>query len=174
MISWLAGEDVQTRLRRGVLALAALGIVGTTVELVFLRHWTTPTRLIVWPAMLALAAALGLLVVRATPRRVTAARAIAGVVLLVAGLGIALHVHGNLEAGPLDRHYAATWDTLSSVEQWWLASTGGVGPAPVLAPGALAEISLMLLLATVAHPVFAIEATPAGRFPGDRGVLRPD
>ena len=41
---------------------------------------------------------------------------------------------------------------MSSVAQWWEAITGGVGPAPVLAPGVLAEISLALLIATLRHP----------------------
>ncbi len=41
---------------------------------------------------------------------------------------------------------------MSAVEQLWLAITGGVGPAPVLVPGTLAEISLALILATVRHP----------------------
>jgi hypothetical protein len=174
VIAWLPGRDVPTRLRTGVLALAALGIAGTTLELVFLRHWTSLTQLVVWPGILALLGAFTMLVGRPTSSRVTGARAIAGAVLIVAAIGVALHVYGNLEAGPLDRDYATTWATMSSVEQWWLAITGGVGPAPVLAPGVLAEISLALLLATVAHPVFAAATTPTSPFPGDRGVQRLD
>ena len=173
-MTWLPGRDVPTRLRAGVLALAALGIVGTAVELVFLRHWTSLTQLVVWPAIVALTVALVVLLGSVTPGRVTAARAIAGLVLVIAVLGVVLHVHANLEAGPLDRDYEVTWATMSSLEQWWLAITGGVGPAPVLAPGVLAEISLALLLATVAHPVLAGDRPAEHRFPGDRGVLRTD
>ena len=73
-------------------------------------------------------------------------------VVAIGGLGIWFHVQENLDAGPLDRHYAATWDSMSSLDQLWAATTGGVGPAPILAPGVLVEISLALLLATVAHP----------------------
>lgn len=182
MIAWLPDRDVPTRLRAGILALAAIGIAGTASELVFLRHWTSLTQLVVWPGLLALVVALVMLLTGPTVGRVTGARAIAGAVLVVAVLGVALHVHGNLEAGPLDRDYATTWATMSSVEQWWLAITGGVGPAPVLAPGVLAEISLALLLATVAHPAFAdaraararAEVLPTAPFPGDRGVQRLD
>ena len=72
--------------------------------------------------------------------------------MLVALLGIGFHVRENLNAGPLDRHYAATWDTLSPLEQVWDAATGAVGPAPTLAPGALLEISLALYLATLRMP----------------------
>ena len=72
--------------------------------------------------------------------------------VVIGGLGIWFHVQENLAAGPLDRHYAATWDSMSSLDQLWAATTGAVGPAPILAPGVLAEISLALLLATVGHP----------------------
>jgi hypothetical protein len=76
-------------------------------------------------------------------------RTLAVVALVVSTTGVALHVIENLDAGPLDRAYAATWDTMSPLAQWWTAITGGVGPAPVLAPGALAEIALALALGTV-------------------------
>ena len=144
--------DVATTLRRGILALAAIGIAGTTVELVFLRHWSGATQLVVWPAMLLLVVGLWVVVRRPSVSGIRWARILSATVLVFAAVGIALHVRGNLEAGPLDRVYATTWDGLSSLEQWWLAITGGVGPAPVLAPGALSEIALMILLATVAHP----------------------
>jgi hypothetical protein len=81
------------------------------------------------------------------------ARWLALAVAAVAVVGIWFHVQENLDAGPLDRAYADTWDTLGSAEQLWLAITGGVGPAPTLAPGALAEISFALLLATLRLPV---------------------
>ena len=60
------------------------------------------------------------------------------------------HVRENHDAGPLNRHYSATWDTRSAASQWWLAATKRVGPAPPLAPAVLAESALALLLATVA------------------------
>jgi hypothetical protein len=81
----------------------------------------------------------------------------------------------NLGAGPLDRNYATTWDGLSFMEQLWLATTGGVGPAPVLAPGSLAEIALAILLATIRHPALEAEAgtAPAVRdAPWARGSRR--
>lgn len=144
--------DSATLLRRGVCALAALGIAGTTVELVFLRHWQTATQLIVWPALVVLGFALVALVRRPTSQTVQAVRVLAATIAAIALLGVALHVIENLGAGPLDRNFAATWDSMSAVEQWWAAITGGVGPAPVLAPGVLAEMSLALAIATLRHP----------------------
>ena len=145
-------HDTATLLRRGLLGLAALGIAGTTVELIFLRHWSSTTQLIVWSGVLALLAALAVLVRDPAARTVRAARILSMVVVVIAVLGVGLHVLGNLDAGPLDRKYAATWYGLGAIQQWWLAITGGVGPAPVLAPGALAEIALCVLLATLRHP----------------------
>jgi hypothetical protein len=154
-----AAFDTPTLQRRGLLALAGLGLAGTATELVFLRHWSGATQLIVWPAIAALAIAFVAVARRASPSTVRAARSLAGLVVVIALAGVALHVLENLDAGPLDRHFATTWDGLGAAQQWWLAITGGVGPAPVLAPGALAEISLALLLSTLRHP--ALAASPA-------------
>lgn len=140
-------------LRLGVLGLALLGIVGTTIELVFLQHWDGTTQKIVWPAMVACVVALVLIAFRPTSTRVWVARALCIVVLAISGLGIVLHVHENMEAAPLDRHYGDVWDSMSTVDQVWAAVSGEVGPAPTLAPGALAEISFALLLATVRLPL---------------------
>jgi len=145
--------DTSSILRLGVLGLAVLGIIGTTIELVFLEHWNGLTQQIVWPSMLALVIALALIVWRPNRARVWTARALAVAIALVAVVGIGLHVHENVEAGPLDRHYADNWDSLGVGQQYWLAITGQVGPAPTLAPGALAEISFALLLATVHIPM---------------------
>jgi hypothetical protein len=152
VIARLAGRDLATMLRSGILALAGLGIAGLAIELVFLRHWGSALETVVWPTM-ALLAIGWLTVIRARrPGAIRAARILAAIVLVLAGAGVAVHAWANFEAGPLDRDYAATWATLSVVQRWFLAVTGGVGPAPTLAPGALGEVALALLLGTVAHP----------------------
>ena len=142
-------RDVAALLRRGLLALAGLGIAGTTIELVFLRHWTTATAAIVWIGMAALGIAALALIRRPSRTTLRAVRVLAIVAFVVSIVGVGFHVVENLAAGPLDRNYAATWDSMGIVAQWWTAITGGVGPAPTLAPGALAEIALAVLLATV-------------------------
>jgi hypothetical protein len=159
MIGAAPEGDTAAVLRRGVVLLAGLGIAGTTVELVFLRHWQTATQLIVWPALVALGIGLTWLVGRPSPTVVRRIRLLAALIVVVSVVGVALHIVENLGAGPLDRHFAAAWDTMSPVSQWWEAITGGVGPAPVLAPGALAEISLALMLATIRHPATLAEGT---------------
>lgn len=155
MIARLAGRDLATTLRNGILALAGLGIVGLAVELVFLRHWGSALETVVWPAMVLLAIGWWAVARARSPGAIRAARIVATIVLVLAAAGVAVHAYANVEAGPLDRDYAATWASLSMIQQWFLAITGGVGPAPTLAPGALAEVSLAVLLASLAHPVLA-------------------
>ena len=108
-----------------------------------------------WPALALLIAALVLIARARSPRAVRAGLGSAIAVLAVAALGVATHVVENLAAGPLDRNYASQWQSMSFVLQLWTATTGGVGPAPVLAPAALAEISLALVIATLRHPALS-------------------
>jgi hypothetical protein len=148
----LTQQDTPTLLRRGVLVLAWLGLAGTTTELIFLRHWASATQLIAWPFVAVLGVAAVLVSARPTARSIVIVRWLAVAVVVASVVGVGLHIVENLDAGPLDRDYASIWASMSVFDQWWAAITGGVGPAPVLAPGALAEISLALLLATVRHP----------------------
>ena len=157
-MSWatLTGPiDTAALLRRGLLLLAAVGITGTGVELIFLRHWSSLTQLIVWPALALLVAALVLIARARSSSAIRTALGFAVAVLVVAALGVAMHVVENLAAGPLDRNYAGHWQSMSFLLQLWTATTGGVGPAPVLAPAALAEISLALVIATLRHPALS-------------------
>ena len=147
------GRDTAGLLRLGLLALAGLGIAGTTVELVFLRHWGALDRTIVWAGMLALAGAVLALWRARSAGAVMVVRVLAVVAVVVALTGVGFHVLENLDAGPLNGDFAATWDQRSFAEQLFLATTGGVGPAPVLAPGSILEIALALALATVRHPL---------------------
>jgi hypothetical protein len=126
---------------RGLFALTVVGTVGTAVELALERHWGSTVRLIPWLSIAVLVVGLCLV-----GRRPGAARLLAVVVVVTAGLGVYEHVDENHKAGPLDRRYSATWDTMSSASQWWAAATKAVGPAPPLAPAALAEAALGLLL----------------------------
>lgn len=137
--------------RASLLLLAGLSILSLALELVFLRHWGD-TRSIVWIGMAALTVALAMLVIRPSPIRVRAAQALALGACLVAVVGLGFHVVENLDAGPLDRDYADRWEAMSDIDQLIAATTGEVGPAPTLAPGALAQIGALLLLGSIGHP----------------------
>jgi hypothetical protein len=149
-------------LRRGLLGLGALTTFGITLELLTERHWTQPAQWIAWGALALMALALALLWRRPSARRVRLARALAVLVVASAAVGVWRHIAANYDAGPLDYRYARTWAGLSPLARWWLAACKGVGPAPPLAPGALAPAGLCALLATVRHPALGAErAAPA-------------
>jgi len=150
--------DTATILRRGLVALAFLGMAGAAIELVFTKHWATVGMAMAWADIAVCLVAAVILATASSSRAVRSRRAIltarwlsvAGLVLAV--VGVLLHVWANLQAGPADPTLGATWATIPPLEQLWDAVTGTVGKAPSLAPGALAETSLILLLATVRHP----------------------
>ena len=69
------------------------------------------------------------------------------VVAIAAAVGVGLHVNENHVAGALDYRYTDTWDSIPTLEQWRLAVTKTIGPAPVLAPLALAQVAALVSLA---------------------------
>jgi hypothetical protein len=139
-------------LRRGLLWLAVLGTVSTAVELALLRHWDNPLELIPFGALGVLAVAIALVARRPTGRSIVLARALAASVLVVAAVGVLVHVRANYEAAPLDFRYTDSWPTTPEPIRWLLAASDTVGPSPTLAPAAIAFMALALLLATLRHP----------------------
>lgn len=154
-----AAEATPSLLRRGLLGLALLIVLGIALELITERHWTKPVQLIAWATLVLLVAAVGLLWRAPTAGRVRAAQILALIVIVSAVLGIWEHIEANHDAGPLDGRYAQTWDGLAPLSQWWLAARKAVGPSPPLAPGALAQAALCVLLATARHPATRRDAT---------------
>jgi hypothetical protein len=152
VIGSASSEAAAPLLRRGLLGLAGLTILGLAVELAVERHWTQPLQLVAWAALAVGGLAAALLLGNPSRSRVRLAQILAIVVMLSALLGIWEHIEGNHDAGGLDRNYMDTWDDLPSTTQWWLAISKTVGPSPPLAPGALAQVGLCVLLATLRHP----------------------
>ena len=146
------GDAAAPVLRRGLLWVAALTSAGIAVELAADRHWTQPIQLVAWAALAVLAVAIVLVAGASSPARVRLGRILVVAVMLSAVLGIWEHVESNYDAGELDFEYESTWASLSEPARWWLAATKTVGPSPPLAPGALAQASLCVLLATLRHP----------------------
>jgi hypothetical protein len=144
--------DVTGRLRLGLLALAALGIVGTAAELAALRHWDGPVQLVPWLALALLGTGVVLVWRRPSPGTIRAARAAGALAAAGAMYGLYEHVAENYHAGALDAVYGPKWASMRLVSRLWAAATGGVGPAPILAPAVLVQIGLCLFLASIGHP----------------------
>ncbi|WP_327088442.1 hypothetical protein OIE66_40010 [Nonomuraea sp. NBC_01738] len=130
-----------TMLRRGLLAVIALGIAGAAFELATERHWQNLQQLFPWAALLLLSASWVML---ALDRYHRAVAPIALAVLAISAFGIYAHLNANHAAGFMD----TSWESLSPLTQWWYALTKSVGPAPPLAPGMLAQSALLVWLLT--------------------------
>jgi hypothetical protein len=153
MIGSTTVDSAAPALRRGLLWLAGLTVVGLAVELAAERHWTQPIQFVAWGALVVTLLAIGLAAGTPTAGRLKLARWLAIAVMISAGFGIWEHVEENHDSGELDRVYGETWESLPPTTQWWLAASKSVGPSPPLAPGALAVAGFCVLLATTGHPV---------------------
>lgn len=146
------GRDTADLLRWSLVGLAALAAAGTAVELATLRHWNGFLQLIPWLVLGVLVVLIALMALRPGPTAIRAVRAGAVAVILASAFGVLKHVQANYDTAPLDRVYGPRWDTMSALGRWWAAASGGVGPAPTLAAGVMAQAALCLLLATLRHP----------------------
>ena len=147
-----AEDEVAGWLRLGLLGLAAAGIVGTAIELATIRHWDSTEQLTPWFVLAIAAVGVLAVAIRPTRARIRVVQVVSLATLAGAAFGVYEHISSNLESGPLDATYGPKWATMTAVSKWWAAASGGVGPSPTLAPAVLAQISLCLLLATLAHP----------------------
>jgi hypothetical protein len=153
--------DAASLLRAGLLLLATVAVGGLALELAMHRHWNTRVQLIPWFALGVLSLAIALVVIRPSRGRILLARILAGFVVAAGMFGVYKHVAANYDAGPLDLRYYLRWESMSEAERWWKAITKSVGPSPPLAPAALAQLALLVLLATVRHPAAVRAPEPA-------------
>ena len=129
--------------RLGLLVILALGLAGTEVELLLLKH-TDGFWQIAPLALIGLA--IVLLAVHALAPSVATVRALQALMLifLVSGIvGIALHYRGNVE-WELER--------MASLSGLDLFKHAVMGATPTLAPGTMAQLGLVGLLYTYRHP----------------------
>ena len=129
--------------RQLLLMLVAVGLVGLTVELALLEHYEEWQQVLPLAALGAGAIALGALVLRPARVTVRAFQAVMVSFVVLGGAGIYLHYSGNvefeIEMAPDARGLALVWSALR-------------GATPALAPGALAQLGLLGLIASVRHP----------------------
>ena len=123
--------------------LVLLGCAGLVAELLLLEHWESAWQ---WSPFVALAlgAASGVAVLRRpTPAALGAFRAAMALFVVAGAAGVLLHYLGNAE---FEREHDPAVRGLALA---WLAVRGAT---PALAPGALAHLGLIGLLATWRHP----------------------
>jgi hypothetical protein len=142
------GGPTAQLLRRGLLGLAALSVLAIAFELAAERHWSNAVQLIPWAVVVLLVAAIGL-ASSSRPKLIVAARVLAAVALAASAFGIYEHVADNYQVGEMDAVYSDSWVYRSILDRVYLAFTKTVGAAPPIAPGALGQAGLLVLLATL-------------------------
>jgi hypothetical protein len=129
--------------RRILLGVLALGLVGTGVELLLLEHWDGAWQMV--PLVL-FALALVTTAWHAADRRATSLRVLRVVMLLlIAGgaAGLMLHYRGNVEF---------ELETTPTLRGLALFARAMMGATPALAPGAMIQTGLIGLAYAYRHP----------------------
>lgn len=136
--------------RRLALYLLILGVSGVTLELVLLEHYEDPWQ---WTpiALLVIGGIAGAAVLfRPTAPGVRTLQALMMAYVLAAGLGIFFHLKANVE---FERELRPS---IAGIE---LIVETLKGAMPALAPGAMAQLGLLGLLATYRHPSLSPRTT---------------
>ena len=150
------GEPL-TIVRRWLLALLAIGMIGSSVDLVLLEHYEEAWQIVPLAIM-----AIGLVVIvwvwaRESAGAVTALRVVMLLAVATGLLGILLHYYGN-------REFQLEMDP--GLNGWALFAKIATAKAPpALAPASMVQLGLLGLLFTYRHPAL----TPTSR--GDRPFI---
>lgn len=135
---------VELRLRRLILALLALGLLGVGTELLAIGHFEDRPQVI---PLVTVATALTAVAWQAIAASRTSLRVfrVAMMVVIAAGLaGIWLHYRGNMEFQLEINPAQSGWELFSKVLH---AKT-----PPAFAPGVMAQLGLLGLIYTYRHP----------------------
>ena len=135
--------------RRALTWLGVAVALGALTELAMLRHWQGPAQLVPWAVLAVLLLAAAAWLVRRSAATARTLRVAAVVSVLGSAYGVYEHVLANLRAGPLDPRFAGDWDAMSGAARLWAASSGAVGPSPVLVPGTMGVAGVLLWLAVL-------------------------
>jgi hypothetical protein len=130
-------------LRRALLALVALTSGGLIAELLLLEHWESPTQLVPLALLAVVLVVAARAALRASAGVLRALRALMLLCMLAGVVGVLLHYKGNVEF-ELEREGA--------LRGWALFVASVTGATPALAPGAMAQLGLVGLVATWRHP----------------------
>jgi hypothetical protein len=136
-------SDTLATIRKLLLAALAVGVIGTTGELILLRHIDKPAQ---WIPLVCLVAAVPVLIWHASSPGVASVRTLQALMLAFIGLGVVgvgLHYDGNVEfqreLNPSERGWTFIRKTVA-------------GATPVLAPGSMVLLGLVGLAHAYRHP----------------------
>ena len=136
-------SETLASIRQLLLAALAIGVVGTSGELILLRHFDEPAQ---WIPVVALAAAVPILLWHAAASSAATVRTLQALMLVFVVLGVigvGLHYDGNVE---FERE-------LHPGERGWeFVRKTVAGATPVLAPGSMVLLGLIGLAHAYRHP----------------------
>lgn len=140
----VAMSFVETNLRRLLLAVLIVGLGGVTLDLWAIEHHEDSWQLV--PIFLNVAAlfAAGWQVAAPSRLAILAMRAVMLLMVVSAGIGMTLHYQGNAEFQLEMNPDLAGWDLFQKVIH--------AKAPPTLAPGVMAQLGLLGLIYTYAHP----------------------
>jgi hypothetical protein len=139
-------HSTTTTLRRFALALAAIGVIGTLLELTLIKHYASKDQVI--PYVLLGLAALGVIAVAVRPT--TFVLRVFQVLMVVTVLGSGIGMLEHLKANARNAGAITDGERLPTTPSAILAGINGF--APLLAPGVLAQVGLLGLAFTYRHP----------------------
>lgn len=139
--------DAFAGLRRLMLAVVLLGLLGTVTDLVFLKHYESGWQILPIALLVLLVAAATWLAFGAGTARVHCFRFLTALSIVVGLTGMLLHYRGGMEFQT---------ETYPDLTGWklFLKVVSSKSP-PALAPAAMVQLGLFGLLATYRHPALA-------------------
>ncbi len=147
----VAEPELVSTIRRILLGLVLLGIVGLTIELLLLEHTESATQVIPFAVLGAGVASAVTLALRPTRHSVRLFQIVMLLFVAAGLLGLYLHLDGNIE---FERE---TDPSARGLDLLWRSLRGGV---PLLAPAAMAQLGLLGLAFAYRHPVLRAGAAP--------------
>jgi hypothetical protein len=139
-----AEPELLFTIRRIILALVLLGIVGLVPELLLLKHTESVTQFIPFVVLGVGLVSSVLVWIRPTRRALRVFQAVMLLFIAVGLLGLYFHFRGNVEFEQEQN------PSLHTAALLWQALRGGI---PTLAPGAMAQLGLLGLAFAYRHPL---------------------
>ncbi|HEY7498701.1 MAG TPA: hypothetical protein VH740_09315 [Vicinamibacterales bacterium] len=150
----MPGNQTIERMRRLLLAILTIGLVGTSVDLVLLKHYEDGWQIA--PLVLLAAAVLEVVWLAWTGSRTAVAvlRVTMALSIVAGALGFVLHYQSNLEFQKEVDPSLTGWPLVMIVMR--------AKAPPALAPAAMIQLGLLGLLCTFRHPSLAPPETSKG------------